>query len=931
MKGPRPPSGAPPPKGLVEVSTLRGPRPPSAAYPGDQTFVAPKTSAPYKTEDDEEMPQGLINKVKHIWHKKVQEKKFTNRALVCALAVSLLWASSLGVCRLIVKGFIPSPTYDELEAAVVQLSDTIESESDNYVSCVDLAFALCTTRYENERDAELARVESLQNINFANLTDQQAIRDDCAQKHDQLMSILSTLRTNGSAANSTALIVANFYFPSNPPECLDLDVLSVNQLKAAAATAIAEQTANASATAIDNFTAQLDARVAYDLEYLGLTLPDLFENANLDIRGPNLPSATDLGLGFNASFDFFEACTTGKGTAGSAICSDPFLVLQDMEVSLGDFQDDYETLKLRAEAMIAEIEGYQETFDDIVGQAQNILGAVGVSFEGQIFGSLSGPPWEFPEVNYGGIQADFLQTDFLDSVGIDPEALEQLIQEQQDALAAAMADAAEQLQAVDLEMAQLQLDFNAKLLEDYNPPPLTYNETNEEQAEAQASIGERIAAELGFVPTDSDDASRVDRVVSVANQTAANFLQAIKEREFEFFEYPASFFTDFQVGLDDIERYAILFDILWRCLQSAFLIRKYWSISGIGTPPADVRAQSVALYKQKRNIFQMAAYVLTHPLVQLLQIIIWIAIITTVLYVAYDPLYTEYQNGCILNDAEDISVQELDDGTMFYRNGLSVTGNAAYKDGDKRITESISELNLEREFSCRENLDSSVEQRDLQAAAYFSFDNDQELLISRFDLFQTCVDWDSIDTNYDVNTEFGVSLEDLVITPQCHASLTPIDLSDDLLHQCANIEACTHTCEGIDPVQLRAVNHRAACTTEWAGHAYMLGIVFSVAIYILLNVSRLYFMRGIVAIWWKQITVDKYSYLGSCTKLGSILYPKEVLEEGQEFHKVIKDKLDVALKNFSFYGYFELAFAVALNMPWFIFLIIFGNSLRYEA
>jgi len=327
----------------------------------------------------------------------------------------------------------------------------------------------------------------------------------------------------------------------------------------------------------------------------------------------------------------------------------------------------------------------------------------------------------------------------------------------------------------------------------------------------------------------------------------------------------------------------------------------------------------------------MAAYVVTHPIVQLLQTIIWVLLITTVLYVAYEPLYTEYQNGCILNDADDISVLGLDDGTMLYRNGLSTTGNAAYKDGDKRITESISKLNLEREFSCRDNFENSVDQRDLQANAYDSFNNDQTLLKTRFDLFDTCVDWEQIDTDYDVIVDFGVNLADLVNTPACRQTFPSIDLSDDLLHNCANIAPCVHGCTGIDPETLRATNHRAGCVSEWALHAYLLSSVFSVAIYIMLNVSRLYFMRGVVAIWWKQISIDRYSYLASCTRLGTLLYPKSVTEEGRIFRDVIKEKLDIALRNFSFYGYFELAFAIALNMPWLIFLIIFGRNLEYTA
>uniref|UniRef100_A0A7S3PQT7 Uncharacterized protein n=1 Tax=Aplanochytrium stocchinoi TaxID=215587 RepID=A0A7S3PQT7_9STRA len=935
MSNPRPPPGPPP-------SALKGPRPPSSPHPDqEQTFFEVKhtnsgllqAENSYNYDADEEVPKGLINKIRYKYNKKIHEKKFTQRALVCALAVSLLWASSLGACRLIVKGFIPSPEFEDVEDALVTLATTIDEESSNYVSCVDVAFTLCTNTYLNERDAESLRVEALQDINFGNLSNFQTIRDTCAQTHDQLMNIIDALRTSGSTANFVPLIVASYNNVGNPPECLDLDTLSLNQLKAAAATDIAKANANASRSAMDNFTDQLNERIQYDLEYLGLTLPDLFVDKNLELRGPNLPSADDFFAEFNASFDLFGACTTGRGEQNGVLCGVPnTLVLDNMESILADFETDYNTLKNRANAMVNEIEGYADTFTSVVAQAGNILDSIGISNEGVVFsGSLGSPPWTFPEIDTFDLTTEFGKQNYLASLGIDKDAIAQKIQEQQDALAAAMAEAGADLTAIDIEMAQLQLDFNAKLLDDYNPPPLTYNETNEEQEANQANIADRIAAELGFVPVESEQPGRVDRVISIANKSAANFLQTVKERDFEFFQYPGSFFTDFKIGINDVQSYALLFDILYRCLQSGLLIRKYWSISGINTPPADARSQDIAIYQQKKSIFQMAAYVVTHPIVQLLQTIIWVLLITTVLYVAYEPLYTEYQNGCILNDADDISVLGLDDGTMLYRNGLSTTGNAAYKDGDKRITESISKLNLEREFSCRDNFENSVDQRDLQANAYDSFNNDQTLLKTRFDLFDTCVDWEQIDTDYDVIVDFGVNLADLVNTPACRQTFPSIDLSDDLLHNCANIAPCVHGCTGIDPETLRATNHRAGCVSEWALHAYLLSSVFSVAIYIMLNVSRLYFMRGVVAIWWKQISIDRYSYLASCTRLGTLLYPKSVTEEGRIFRDVIKEKLDIALRNFSFYGYFELAFAIALNMPWLIFLIIFGRNLEYTA
>lgn len=359
--------------------------------------------------------------------------------------------------------------------------------------------------------------------------------------------------------------------------------------------------------------------------------------------------------------------------------------------------------------------------------------------------------------------------------------------------------------------------------------------------------------------------------------------------------------------------------------MSLLLIRKYWNISGIATPPADIRNDSHGIYKEKRSLAQQAAYILTHPLLNMFVIAVWVIAIALVSFFAYEPLYSEYVDGCVQHNSLQIDAGQSD-GTMIFRNVRTVAENFAFTEGDNRVAEGIDTLNLEREFACRTDFDISLDERTKQNQTFVELERRQQETIELYTLLSTCVNWAAIDTDKSPQ----VLLDPLVSTPECSAPFAPINVSDDVLHDCASVQECIFSFDDDATTAVRSASHGAACVGEFYLHAYLLSWVFAIAMYILLNIARLYFMRGVIGVWWRRITIGRFSYLQSCTKDGNPIDPKPVMLEGKEWSKVVKERLKVALRKFERNGYFEIAYAVALQLPWIIGLSVLAPNLNFE-
>lgn len=80
---------------------------------------------------------------------KLQESKVHHRVVLALFAVSLLWATSLGVARAIVEGYaLPRPKMSDIANKASQLFDRSDLERQGYALCTDSLLENCVTAYD---------------------------------------------------------------------------------------------------------------------------------------------------------------------------------------------------------------------------------------------------------------------------------------------------------------------------------------------------------------------------------------------------------------------------------------------------------------------------------------------------------------------------------------------------------------------------------------------------------------------------------------------------------------------------------------------------------------------------------------------------------------------------------------------------------------
>lgn len=598
---------------------------------------------PEHTDLFEEKPKTISGKIKLMYKRKVSEKRALPRLLLCALAVSLLWATSLAVCRGVMNSLLNSPDFATLQNTIDTLEAFVTTQSDSYKDCVDELFASCDEDFQQTQLAENARVSSEQKRNLESLKVYDGIKSICAANLNEMIEKIEEV--------STTLLASDFRF--GIPGCESIDSFARQQQNLQLAVGVAETTADASDEVVTTFNSQLEARIAYDLDYFGSLLPGEYEIASAILRG-NLFNAEGLNQSLNTAIAEFEAClidgTVDNG--GEAVtCPDAETVQGQIDELLAAYEDDYDAAALQAQGYIDQAEEYIGTVDEFVARIEAIANQLpdGINF-------LNSDPWDIAGLDFADFEAAFFRG--LGFLGISREDLEALRQQAVDEFNRQVDEHRDELEALEAEIQRLQDEFGQAIETDYDPPPIdgSLSTSLQNANESAQQLADQISEDLGFVREEASQLPGIDEVVSNANESAANLLTGLQNRSFDLFSYDDSLFLQFEANLQKFIDYAVTFDVVWRVLQSISLVRKYWKISGINTPPADVRSDRGALFADKKNPLQKISKLLTHPLVQMLYSAVWIGLLTLMIFLAYRPLYDQYVEGCVEND--EVSIRE---------------------------------------------------------------------------------------------------------------------------------------------------------------------------------------------------------------------------------------------------------------------------------
>lgn len=858
---------------------------------------------------------------------KKKEKKgkghVVERIILCAVAVILLWTTSLLVAREIVVRVIPRPAVDEVRVKVdraIELTDILQV---GYKACADEKVSICMTAYERDLKTENDRVEAIRTANYVTLSQYGEYRRGCEANYTAAVAKLQEL-INLNATLNTPLIPQDpdhFFIPEEGT-CVNMTAL----LGGNDAGIVALQTT-------DDFTADTDEkmlsateavadRIAYDAEYIARktkqseekdaenqgneTLIDGYRESIRDSASqaqqcinpaPDLPAGTCDGT---AEAVFAQAGADAKAKLEQKE--------REMEARMESMRNEYNEVKQFYEE-------YQALKDEILALDLGFALPQVPSGLGSLDGLLNFVDFDF---NSLGVQ---------EAIDAQIAAAKLAAQEEAQAQFDKMTDADAAMARLAEQMAKLGPvgDFS-----DYDPPPAdpaaTYAAYKQNEAEFLANMDSVLnkAAEPDLGQIDVALGGKNLSDVDFSNQTLAS----LDVRDWDFFTYPDIFVQDFFDGWDDMINMSLLFDYVYRLFRTVQIIRKYWNLSAVATPPADVRvlaAKKDTTRKVKLNPVQAMGKILTHPGLNLFVFIVFFTLISTTFLSLYVPFLNKYVDACSTGDYRDqYGVDATQDGTFITENAFTVAFQYATGEGDKVINLNLDTIAQRRSATCDER------QANFTDPFLFNMFANQNTrhINARFrnDMLVNCTRYDAIDLEFAPVLPTIKSMVEEGSCAQVFEAPKEQNFNCTAITTCREIFQCTPPGED----QMFSAVWTGACYTEWLIHAALLNVVVSVFVFFLANLSRIALLRGIVRVNWRRLTGGRFAYLATCLEDGEPQYPKKVTVDGQSFKRVVSEKLKIVLEKFTRGGYYTIILALMLNVPWIAVLMLLNGRLTFN-
>jgi len=916
---PQEPSGPPPP--IVPPGLRRGPRPPSEAYNPkslpppipDQYKKGPRPpSAAYQQLDDGFDDPDLDRKTGGI--NKIHEKRLWQRMVLAGLAVSLLWATSLAVVRAIVRDyFIPSPTMDTVGEELVAYGVTMDNERDGYAVCAQGQLENCEEQFLDEQAIELQRVADNAALNDAALASNRLLREQAKSHVNESMNILADLVDNNGLNISNPL-----FLNTSGNSCPIIEEFIAGRTQAAKAINLYAEFTDNQTEYVTSLSEALARRAAYDEEYILNKTEEIREFGDLLAeRAANRTREIYDTLG--SKFDGFRSCLSFDPANECPGIS----VMDQFDLNLNLINGTYDSMLGTYDVVFGDVENWVDNFEDLLDKVNNAndkLDQLGFPFEIDTGGINC--PCADPDIPFTGV---FPPTAF-DAPTTIGGNLDSILDGMADALGGTINLSEFKLDLLAGNLSDF-YDTGWQGLEDYDPPPITqdpladFTSTTDQQSEDFENELE------GYVGT--DDGTGDDFVEPVPTQidfpeNKEEFLALFPNntRLFDFYVYEASVFNTLSSNLAFVVDLAVYADIIWRVTHTVYLINKYWNLSNLGKPPGDVRINSISgkNWGLKATPDQKVARLLTHPFTIASVSLFFTILIVFTMWSIYEPFFTAYSDGCVNNDAQAVEAGAAD-GTMIYRNLFTIGFQYATGEGDSIVTTEVDRINLIAEIDCESFFANSSEANLAQAEIQEAIREDYLESLTLNEELKTCLNLEAIDIDQGSNleTRAGSTLYD---------GLTELL---DATYDCSAVGgSCSIGCPDPASVSLQNNAHRSGCTFEWWMHASVVGTSLIIVVFILMNVSRIEFVKAVVRIWWRNISPGDFTYLATCTRSGEHVDPEQVTEEGLSMRETIQQELKIALTRWERWGYIHAVYAVSLNIPWLWACVFMSKNITFD-
>lgn len=872
--------------------------------------------------------RGLVSRKYHQYRRKCIECQRSShaceRALICFVAVCLLWLTSLALCQAIVNSFVRGPLVDDVIESATRSMDTTAAFKENYDACATRVTSDCELALTTRFNAEKQRIEAVQASNRRKIEDAYVRRQACNYQLNSAIAIFAYFTTNTSSSTPETLFPTNF--TGVDPRCNIVDQLFKGDAGGMQVLGASTRFKQDSDKTTEGALTAFDERRSYDNEYLANKTAE-YANVGNGTLGMLLNETRVFFESLNASYDAFIACTTPTNTYNGATCpTDSVLKKLDETQRLAEERyqrvvDEAEAWEARAQATIDQA----TTFYNSIANNDLLRAAIDV---GLVFvGAPSLQAMGFNDIiagTYPGLNLDNLLMGDVNAIFAQYEAQAQAYVKDLQTQAVLAAQ-----QQLDLQQAQLNLHISHPL-SDYDPPPVNTSAQRKEYLNSTGPFLQQMGNSLKTASaTGVDNSKKFAKEVQnfTASNQSSNFLSDVDPRTFSFYVYKDITAEDLANQWNSLISTALTFDYLFRIFRTLQIIKKYWNVSAIHTPPADVRTddmQDKGLAVDTSNPLQKIAALLAHPATTCI-VMTAIGFVIMSLFVAlYRPIYDNYVQGCVrFND-------ENGNGTLISNNAYSISYGYAASDGDKTTTLQIDRLNAKREVDCEREIEiSSKIYEDQQKEWDFVFRQHRDMAYQQSAL-RDCVDLDAAQT-----TEAGAAsaatdgnvtdLRDVVPGSWCMEPIPPLENG---ILSCQDLVCKTSRCRGPDQPTIRKDTWKASCYVEWYLHAQLLGSLMVILTFILINFSRIFTMRGFARVFWRYLTDGRFGYIGTCLRNGDLQYPSIITEEGYSMKRAIRESLAHRILIWEAKSWFIFLFGMALNIPWIVVLSVLNSTLE---
>eukprot|EP00924_Labyrinthula_sp_SR-Ha-C_P005501 augustus_masked-scaffold_62-processed-gene-0.6-mRNA-1 protein AED:1.00 eAED:1.00 QI:0/-1/0/0/-1/1/1/0/1002 len=823
--------------------------------------------------------------------------KHPQRISIGLLAVALLWSTSFSVVDWFYTYVVfPRAVYDDINKKTTAFeTDVVEVEKNLYTECASLKVGICQALYASERSIEVNRTKEGVNENNEKLAIYETARLMSRNFLEQALNILE----NGVGEKKLESGELRTFYIGREEGCPRIENWIAGDAAAGNANASIEEYYSSVTDEIEAMKEAYNNKDSYDGQFME-EKAEVIQQLRKDSVDTLESAADDITANIERSFEELKNCRIGTVSDDG---NDPQCAGLDAGVAeaAGDLYNEFSNFAVAGQTkfdkMVQDLRRFKSKVDNIIDKVQfakllfRIPGKIGLPTEvidvNVNTGELKDAVDDALEGAYEkaeGVKDDTVQ-DFEDEVEATKNNLNKVYEEQK----------------VDSDLR-------------YDPPPLNLDAErawNESVLELRQNFSDALQG-FGSGTELPEYISSVD-IITVYPNISENIVSELPPINLSFFAYSEGIFQNIAANFYLAKKIAEYTDILYRIITTVSLFNKYWNLSAIGKPPADVRLETAVgeAAGLKEDKYLKLANKLTSPWVAAVVAFIFVILIILSFLGLYSPFFIAYKHGCVNHDADDIAAG-LSPGTLVYNNMFSTSFEYTVQEGDDILRTELNKLNVLVETDCEHSFQESVQLYENQLNQFNDIRSDFVDTVKFRDEILGCLNLQAL--------EDRLSAEDNITGPLTKPEFnTQMIGIEDAFYKCENIESCDDIVCDDPPVRLyQQKNHELACETEWYFHANFLSVILSVLTFALVNYSRYNFMNALVQLNWKHLNPYDFTFLASCTLDGKHVDPEVVKDGIKTMKEHIMKRLNQRLAEWQKEGYSVMVHALAMNIPWIV-------------